>query len=212
MSEQPTTVTVRGENSRFWCYLLWIMAGVILVASGLNGGFSEMLLVLPIVALLAVIGWAGWWYPRLEVSALGIRVVNLVREWSIPWSDFKDAENRWGLYIYTHSNRKIGVWAMPSRTGLFQNSWRDRKRKPEQEFNFDAAQSYERTAPLTFTADALNERARSIRSDADLRRRLQQSSGGIKPPVTTIVRFLPVQIASVTVLLGLSIYTITSLS
>lgn len=212
MSEnQSHTVAIRGENSRFWCYLLWFMAVVILVSSGLNGGFSEMLLVLPIVAFLGVMGWAGWWNPRLEVNPTGLRIVNLMREWIVPWSDFKEAENRWGLYVHTHSNRKISVWAMPSRTGLLQNSWRDRKRKPEQDFNFDTATPYERTAPLTFTAEALNERARDIRSDSDLRRRLKNAMGDREAPATTIVRLLPIQIIGITVLLAASAYTIIQL-
>lgn len=123
-------VIIRGEGGHFWAYLLWAFSALILTASTINGGLAEFFFALPLCLFLSFIGWVGWWNPRLEVTADGLYVTNIFREHLISWADFAEAQNRWGLYIFTRSEKKIPVWALPSRVGLLHNSWRDRKSHP----------------------------------------------------------------------------------
>ncbi|WP_216431713.1 hypothetical protein [Arcanobacterium phocae] len=210
-NEQPATinfmnVTLRGENSHFWAYLLWVLSFVIVVASGINGGLKEILFSLPVVAFLSFIGWAGWWNPRLIVLPQGIHVINLAREYFIPWADVSEALNRWGLYIYTKSGKKIPVWVLPSRVGLLYNSWRERKRSLPDPIDWKDPQPREIVVPLPFAADSLNIRTHAIRSDSALRRRLALT--GEKWDETTTSRFLPLPIAGTLVLLSSAVATL----
>ncbi|QJC22354.1 PH domain-containing protein [Arcanobacterium buesumense] len=190
-------VTLRGENSHFWAYLLWILSLVILGASAWNGGWRELLFALPVAMFLSFVGWVGWWNPRLIVRPQGLHVINLAREYYIPWSDVVEVMNRWGLYIHTRSGKKIPVWVLPSRVGLLYNSWREPKRSLPHPIDWTAAEPQELIVPLPFVADSLMARTHAIRSDSSLRRRLALEGDTWE---TTTVRFLPLSILGTLIL------------
>ncbi|QRV01880.1 PH domain-containing protein [Arcanobacterium phocisimile] len=196
-------VIIRGEGSRLWAYLLWFLAAIILTASTINGGIAELLFALPLCLLIGFIAWIGWWNPRLVVTADGIRVVNVFREHLIPWADFSEAQNRWGLYLLTRSHKTFAVWALPSRVGLLQNSWRDRKKAAPDDIDWKADTVCQYALPLTFTADSLNIRNHAIRSDAALRRRLAPHLAGWEETSTT--HFIPVHIIGSLALFALTV-------
>lgn len=119
------TLTLRGVNTRKWFIGLAIF-GVALVIIGLiNGGLSEAWFTLPAALAVVAFAWIGFYNPRLVLSPGGVRIVNLFREFIIPWDDVAFAENRWGLYVHTRAGRKISVWALPSRAGFGENTYRE---------------------------------------------------------------------------------------
>ncbi|MFY9262255.1 MAG: PH domain-containing protein [Actinomycetaceae bacterium] len=189
-------VTIRGEAFQRSAYIIAILAVLIVIASGLNGGLSEMILVAPFALLFVFVGWMGWWNPRIEVSAGGVRIVNIVREHFVPWTDFYEAENKWGLYIHTRSGKKFSVWSVPSRAGLARERAK-RKSLDESravEFEFDGEASTTIVAELGRIAEELNDRAHNIRSNAYLRRELAAREDSPEFPEATTTRYLPISV------------------
>lgn len=203
------TVVMRGKSTRIYAVLMGVAAVAILIGSGINGGMGEILWVAPILLAIAAIGWAVFWNPRLEVGPSGLRVINIFREWLVPWADLNFVENRWGLYIDTHSGKRISVWGLPSRTGLMQNSWRDRKRQVEEEIVWTMEEMrVERVVPLPFAADTITLRARDIRSDAYLRRDLARI--GPDWGETTKMNIMPIPVIAVIVTVLAAAFTFMS--
>lgn len=162
---------IRGRGFKLYAYVLWALAGVVAFAAVINGGISELLWTLPPIALFVAFGWAVFWNPRLELSAGGIRVVNIVRQFDIPWDDFDYTERRWGLYLYTRSARKISVWAVPSSTGIFDNSWINGKlKRDDAPVNWESGEEVTtRTIGLATVAEEIERYAEKYRSDRRFR-------------------------------------------
>ncbi|QCX47196.1 PH domain-containing protein [Arcanobacterium haemolyticum] len=195
---------LRGEKSHFWAFLLWFFAGAILLASTINGGIAEFLFAMPLGAFIGFVGWAGWWNPRLTITDERVIVTNVVRQFSIPWEDLSEAYNRWGLYITTKSGKKIPVWALPSRVGLLQNSWRDRNKSEPDPIDWKHPRSEEMVVPLNFAADTIMILLHAVRSDPALRRRLAL---GVPDQKTTTFVWLPLPILGTIGLLTATIVT-----
>ncbi|MDP9806051.1 hypothetical protein J2S70_000633 [Trueperella bonasi] len=201
------TLVLRAKSTRFYAYLLWFLAGVILLASVMNGGFSELIWATPVSALIAAIGWATFWNPRIEVGPGGLRIVNIVREHLVPWSDLHFAENRWGLYVYSKTDaKKMSVWAVPSNAGIFSGSKRNR---PEPEaIRWDDGGKFDQLADSKFVAALIETRAGQIRRDAHLRAELAEQANDW--PAATMTRILPLPIALVGVLTVLTALMFTT--
>ncbi|MDP9831786.1 PH domain-containing protein [Trueperella abortisuis] len=172
------TLILRGKT-RMYAYLLYALAVISLVASAVNGGIGEAIWSIPIAAFIAAFGWVVFFNPRLEVGPGGLRVVNVLREHLIPWSDLALAENRWGLYLYTMADRKISVWGVPSTVGIFNNSWRDRKKDKDYEdpdIVWEESGRVTRIVSSGFAADVITFRLGRIKGDANLRASLQPAT------------------------------------
>ena len=183
------TLTMRGVNTRKWFIGLTIFGGALVVIGFFNGGFSEAWFTLPAALAIAAFAWIGFQNPRLVLSPGGVRIINLFREFIIPWDDVAVAENRWGLYVHTRAGRKISVWALPSRAGFGDNTYKDNMamrramdsghrvviKTPESEhelgWNFDENATLE-VSP-THAANTIILRRDQRRSNAKLRRQLQ---------------------------------------
>ncbi|MDK8602491.1 hypothetical protein HMPREF3167_05105 [Trueperella sp. HMSC08B05] len=185
------TVILRGKT-RIYAYLLYALAAISLVGSAVHGGVAELLWAVPIAAVLAAFGWVVFHNPRLEVGPGGLRVVNIIREHLIPWSDLALAENRWGLYLYNRADRKISVWGVPSNVGLFNNSWRDRKKAYEDpDIVWEDSGTLSRTVSTGFAADLIMIRHGNITRNAQLRASLKPAQYW---PDQTVTKFQPLPV------------------
>lgn len=111
---------LRGTGRLGWAYTVWGISALALGLSAWNGGWREALWALPIAAIPALLGYAIYWNPRLEIDDEQVRIVNIVREYFIPWEDLESIETRFGLYLHAHHlRRKVSVWAVPSRASFF---------------------------------------------------------------------------------------------
>ncbi|MFP7695720.1 PH domain-containing protein [Trueperella sp. LYQ143] len=181
------TVTLRGTSSRFYSIFIAVAAGILLIAGMIHGGIHELIWTLPATLFMLALAWVMFWNPRLVIGPGGLHVINLFREHHIPWADFSYAENRWGLYLYSRSHRKISVWAVPSNVGLFSNSWRDRKKQRKDPTSLTWADSgaEHRYCDVPFAADLITMRAQQIARHSSLRRELSAQLDTPWPTQTT---------------------------
>ncbi|MDP9801317.1 hypothetical protein J2S49_001393 [Arcanobacterium wilhelmae] len=110
-----------GNGYRFYGYIGFALAGVIALASLYNGGFRELALTLPLVALVAAAAWVFSYHSYVQIGPGGLTVVNIFRTHRIPWNDIAGTERRWGLYVLLRTGRKISVWAVPQKAGVFSS-------------------------------------------------------------------------------------------
>lgn len=66
-----------------------------------------------ILVLAAVLAWALFWRPRLEVQEHGVTVVNVFRTYFVPWPSILAVDTRFALTLHTVAGR-VSVWAAPS--------------------------------------------------------------------------------------------------
>jgi hypothetical protein len=65
------------------------------------------------VVLLAVVTFALYWFPRLDVSEAEIVVRNVFRTIHVPWQAIQRIDTKYALTLYT-AEGKIPVWASPA--------------------------------------------------------------------------------------------------
>ncbi len=68
------------------------------------------------LALFGLLGWAGFWRARVEVSDGGVRVVNTLRTLDVPWPALESVEGRYGLRLVT-AYGPVQAWAAPAPSG-----------------------------------------------------------------------------------------------
>ncbi|MFC5370626.1 hypothetical protein [Arcanobacterium bovis] len=130
------TYVLRGKGTQLYGYALLALAVIITGGSAAHGGWGEALYALPVSACVASLAWLAYGNPRTEVGTQGLRIVNLMRIFDVPWADLDYVENRWGLVVRTKSRRPISAWSIPSRAGVFENSVREAK-QVEQDVTWD---------------------------------------------------------------------------
>jgi len=68
------------------------------------------------LVLFALLGWAAFWRPHVEVSDGGVRVVNTFRTVQVPWPAINEVDGRYGLRLYTAFGT-VTSWAAPAPAG-----------------------------------------------------------------------------------------------
>lgn len=199
---------IRGRGLKGYAIILWVLAAVVAGAALIHGGFSELVGTLAPIVFFASLGWTMFWNPRIEIGPGGLRIVNLVRQYDVPWDDFQETERRWGLFIHTRSLRKISVWAVPSSTGIFDNSWINEKlRRKDAPVNWESGeQIVNRTLDLGTVADAIEDYAMNYRQDRRFREDRKRESRDW--PGQTVVAYKPIPIGIVIISLVATIYMI----
>jgi hypothetical protein len=76
--------------------------------------------------LVALVGWAGFWRPCVEVSDGGVLIVNVLRSIEVPWPAIESVDGRFGLQLRT-AYGSFNAWGAGAPTG------RDRMRTRESE-------------------------------------------------------------------------------
>jgi hypothetical protein len=102
----------------------WSQAlGVAMVVLGLVGavtttfeGFDSLRTYGAPMLLFAMLGWAAFWQPHVEVSDGGVRVANTWRTVEVPWPAITEIEGRYGLRLQTPYGA-VTAWAAPAPSG-----------------------------------------------------------------------------------------------
>jgi hypothetical protein len=90
------------------------------------------------IALPAVLAWAIFWNPRIEVDDSGILLVNVFRSIQLPWPAIQAVETKWALKLVT-AYGSFSAWAAPApgRHGSREVSATDLKHLPPSSFSAD---------------------------------------------------------------------------
>ncbi len=98
----------------------------VIEASLLIYGHAELTIrATPAVLLAAVLVFALFWMPRVELDPGELRVVNPFRSYWISWPAIREIDSRWSLTLDTVRGR-VTAWAAPS-PGLFSQIGRMRR-------------------------------------------------------------------------------------
>jgi hypothetical protein len=116
------TVVLRTSTMRSvgLCTVVVAMAGV---AVSVPDGTASAHWGAPLL-LVALVGWAAFWNPRVEVSDGGVLMVNVLRSVEIPWPAVEGVDGRYGLQLRT-AYGAFTAWGAGAPTG------RDRARSRE---------------------------------------------------------------------------------
>lgn len=75
---------------------------------------STAVSMLGLPAFIAVLGWSCYLRPRVLLREDGMRVVNILRTYDVPFSRITDIDLRLGVTLETDTGKKIGVWSLPN--------------------------------------------------------------------------------------------------
>ena len=89
------------------------IGAAVTIWTGVAYDWRDAALMVPWMALLAVICWATFWRPRVTVSDGGVELVNVTRTVFVPWPALHDLETRWALTLVTAYGR-FTAWSAPA--------------------------------------------------------------------------------------------------
>lgn len=69
-----------------------------------------------LLALFALLGWAAFWRPGVEVSDGGVLVVNTLRTVHVPWPAIDEVQGRYGLRLET-AYGAVQAWGAQAPSG-----------------------------------------------------------------------------------------------
>lgn len=64
--------------------------------------------------LLAAIGFAAFWYPRVDVAEHEVTVVNVFSTVHVPWPAIQRVDTQYALTLHLPEGRKVTAWASPA--------------------------------------------------------------------------------------------------
>lgn len=105
---------VRHGASRAYAVVTWLIAAVFLGSFLLGGGPLELLRYGAHPLLLAGLGWAVFWQPRVELDAQAVTLVNVLRTVRVPYAAITAVGAQWGLRLHTAAGHH-DAWATPTR-------------------------------------------------------------------------------------------------
>lgn len=92
---------------------LFCLAAAVAVATS---GRGTNLQYLPLIALVAWLGWAGLWRPALDIKDDGVTIVNVFATTVVPWEALIDVDTRYALTLVTPRRRyPVTVAPAPGR-------------------------------------------------------------------------------------------------
>lgn len=89
------------------------LCALTLVLTIVADGPRDAVLIAPWLGLVAVLCWACFWRPRVEVDDAGVTLVNVTRTVVIPWPALQDVDTQWALRLSTAYGR-YSAWAAPA--------------------------------------------------------------------------------------------------
>ncbi len=105
--------TFRSAFGRVLAGGMALVAGLSLVLTAAEGGLAVLARSGGVPALVAVMTWALFWSPALEVSDGGLTVRNVFRTIHVPWPCLQRVETTWALRLVT-TDGAVTVWAAPA--------------------------------------------------------------------------------------------------
>jgi hypothetical protein len=91
---------------------VWLAVAFALVREAIEsiGGAAR---IAPLLLLVALVVWATFWNPRVEVTESGVRMVNVFRTIDIPWPAIQRIDTKWALTLVT-AYGSFTAWAAPA--------------------------------------------------------------------------------------------------
>lgn len=119
MAVGPQESVLYPLGSRILAAVVVVICGVV-EASLIAYGHAEVALrATPAVLLVAVLVYAAFWAPRVELDPAEVRVINPFRSYRISWPAIREIDARWSLTLDTVRGR-VTAWAAPSPGPLSQ--------------------------------------------------------------------------------------------
>ena len=106
-------VSFRPTFGRVLSVLTAIIAGLGLIGFVVGGDGLGLLRHGWGLLLIAAVGFALFWFPRLDVQEHAITVRNVFSTVTVPWTAIQRIDTKYALTLYT-SEGKVTVWASPA--------------------------------------------------------------------------------------------------
>ena len=106
-------VSFRPTFGRVLSVLTAIIAGLGLLGFVVAGDWRDLVLHGWGLLLIAAVGFALFWFPRLDVQEHAITVRNVFSTVTVPWTAIQRIDTKYALTLYT-SEGKVTVWASPA--------------------------------------------------------------------------------------------------
>ena len=106
-------VSFRPTFGRVLSVLTAIIAGLGLLGFVVGGDWLGLVRHGWGLLLLAAVGFALFWFPRLDVQEHAITVRNVFSTVTVPWTAIQRIDTKYALTLYT-SEGKVTVWASPA--------------------------------------------------------------------------------------------------
>lgn len=117
------TVVLRSRSSRALGAVM-VLLGALGLASTLLAGRGAVATYAGPLAVFALLGWAAFWRPHVEVSDGGVRVVNTLRTTEVAWPALEEVEGRYGLRLLT-AYGPVQAWGAQAPSGVGRARSRD---------------------------------------------------------------------------------------
>lgn len=171
------TVQVRTRSARTLGAAMVVLAVGAVVSAGTTG-VATLLVSFPPAALFALVGWAAFWRPYVEISDGAVVVVNTLRTVTVAWPSIEAVDGRYGLRLRT-AHGPVTAWSAGAPAG------RQRARREDS----PAARLVTDRLEALRAAGHL-EGARLERSTLDVRWHVGVASGLVALGVATVVAAL----------------------
>ncbi|WP_051706502.1 PH domain-containing protein [Nocardioides aequoreus] len=109
------TVVLRSRAARALGATM-VAVGALGAVATLAAGSAVTLRYAALLALFALLGWAAFWRPGVEVSDGGVLVVNTLRSVHVPWPAVEEVEGRYGLRLVT-AYGAVQAWGAQAPSG-----------------------------------------------------------------------------------------------
>lgn len=106
------TQTFRPTSSRVLAVAAWAVALSVAVGALTTRDLGVAATAASGAGLGAVVAWALFWRPQIEVSPGGVTIVNVVRTIHVPWPVLTEAVAGWSLEVRTREHTWT-AWAAP---------------------------------------------------------------------------------------------------
>lgn len=109
-----SSIDLRHGASRTYAVITWVIAAVFEVSFLLGGSPGDLLRYGAYPLLLAALGWAVFWQPRVLITSDDVTVVNIARTTVVPMAAIRGISTRLGLRLETPDG-PVEAWAAPAR-------------------------------------------------------------------------------------------------
>ena len=110
-----STVRLRSRATQALGAVMVTVAVAALVLTATEGLEAVLRYAAPL-ALFALLGWAAFWQPYVEVTDGGVEIANTLRTVEVPWPAVEEVEGRYGLRLRT-AYGPVTAWAASAPSG-----------------------------------------------------------------------------------------------
>ncbi|MCQ9368407.1 PH domain-containing protein [Brevibacterium sp. 50QC2O2] len=105
--------TLRSGGSAPLCWITAVIVVVAVVSLFVQAGPADAIALSGIPLAFGAAVWLAFYFPRVELSPAGLRIVNVFSVTTLPWPAVESFDLRFGLTVHTRWERKYSAWALP---------------------------------------------------------------------------------------------------